>query len=1064
MKTKMLVATLFAALSAVSAETVLDVNGAFATPGKNGLPKDWMLHDWQGYLPLAKVTAVNGPDGRRALQIAEVTAQHGTCLRNYQKFPCKAGDTVRISFLAKGKGKARCGCYLYTEKNGWNAGTPEKGFVLSDEWRLYEYDCLILDRNTGKTAKAELVIGGEKGLEATVCDVRVAVERTPYPGSQTFPKSWTCRLTEEDRGQNVEVALQGAELDFAKLLAPKEQGFFGSLAAKFKKAEAPVVWAFATIDAVCDCEYSIGAGAEGAVSWRVNGETVLDAKGMSAEPSFADETKSIRLKAGKNEFAICYRPASGATSVQIGGASELRALRPSVAVVKTLRQDNYEKPAKRSGEPELVQGHVAPGLLNNTWMGWYRTSDRAVIEMPGERYRLPDGKDEVFSASYRLYGFGRNGQRLPGRLTEAFAVGKKTLEMSVVSMAGGDILDVTFATGGATLGSFRVPTGSLPADFRVDLSRGEVAVTVTSLSDSSVRRHAFATPFFAAAEEFRTALALVARGAPTEVVLDERTLSVGKVSVASGRVPYKVDLLGTFDPVKAGWPLIFEDDFEGTALNTNKWYFPHYAGQHKECFTLDGKGHLRLTADWDEKKPGKLKTDGIWSSVSSTYGYFVARLKFTQAPGWWAAFWLYGPQNNNPFLDGFEIDIFEDYYTRAKPGQQSRKILDHNNHVNMGGLTKSWNYNSVLPRGVYDWYELGCKWTPFEISYYLDGKLIASSASHSDYKSVTFDAIQHFAGLSPLHAIVSGQVMRNPSIPIDPKQIPETYEVDWVRIYAYPDPPGESPAIAWAGAAAKDAVMQQEGTRLRFDVDATPGAKTKSPVKAVYLFDNGYLVDYRTKPPYQFEIPFTDAFYQTTRYMKAGRSGTKPVFDSYPHVFVAYAQDASGKVSHTAPLLRIPVAPKAAPYEGKAQAIPGVISSIRFDEGGFGTSCYTKDKKNKHWAPTRKDDGVTASKNGWIGTIYAGDWLNYTVDVKEAGRYHVKARLHFGIRGKVAATLLLDGVKVGRFVFDGVTYWRQETDAAGDCTVELPAGRHVLTFVSEGGLSYKELVFEKEGK
>ena len=909
---------------AFEAHVPLDINGAFERPGSGGCPQDWLLHTWAGYKPFATVSQDEGPDGRKAIHIGNVTSRHGTCFRCSRKFPCRAGDTVKISFLAKGRGTARAGCYLYTAAKGWNGGTAEDTFTLSDEWRLFEYDCKIKDKPAGETAFCEVVLGGGTGLEASFADVRAALVK--------------------------------------------------------------------------------------------------------------------------------------------GGVVEQRQLKRIVTTLKTIRHDDYEKPRARPGSPEIVKGHIAPGLMSETALGVYRTSDRTVIEPAAMTFALPPGEDEVFSASYRLYGFGRPGRRTAGRLVETFAVGGRSLTVTVSSSVDFEMLDISFACGGSSLGSLRLPLAALPADLRVDASPQGVAFAATSLSDSSVRRFAAATPFFAdAGGGFTVALALEAAGSgAAEVVLDERRLSVGRVATASGRVPCRIDPLPEFDPVKAGWPLIFEDEFEGSELNTNKWYFPHYGGKHRECFSLDGKGHLNLKVDWDEKNPGKLKTDGIWSKTASAYGYFVARLKFTKSPGWWAAFWLYGVQDDNPFLDGFEIDIFEDYYTRAKPGQESPRIIDHNNHVRMGSLTKSWNYNSVLPGDVYDWYELGCKWTPFEISYYLNGRLIASKAAHSDHRSVTFDAIQHFAGITPLHAIISGQKMRNPSIPIDPKQIPETFEVDWVRIYSYPDAPGESPSIAWSAATLNDDVMRPAGSRLRFGVSSEPGAKTKSPVETVYLFDNGYLIDYRTKPPYAFEIPFTDSFYQTTRYMKPGRSGQKPVFDAYPHVFVAYSQDAAGRVSHTDPIIRIPVALKSAPYEGKAQTIPGTVSAVRFDEGGLGVSCYTSKKKNTHWDPIRREDGVTASKKGFVGTIYAGDWLNYTVDVKEAGRYRVKAFLQIGIRGNVAATLLLDGRKIGRIAFDGCTYWRQGTYDAGSALVELPAGRHVLTFMAEGGINFRDLQFEKD--
>ena len=148
------------------------------------------------------------------------------------------------------------------------------------------------------------------------------------------------------------------------------------------------------------------------------------------------------------------------------------------------------------------------------------------------------------------------------------------------------------------LGRFRVPLSALPCDIRADVSRQGIALTVTSLSSSRVWRFSFATEALSAQEGFTVSRTLEATGSGrAEVVLDERLLAVSRVACEDGRVPYTIEKLPTFDPVKAGWPLIFEDNFEGMSLDTNKWYFPHYAGTHKECFSLDGKGHLRLTVD-----------------------------------------------------------------------------------------------------------------------------------------------------------------------------------------------------------------------------------------------------------------------------------------------------------------------------------------------------------------------------------------------------------------------------------------------------------------------------------
>ena len=143
----------------------------------------------------------------------------------------------------------------------------------------------------------------------------------------------------------------------------------------------------------------------------------------------------------------------------------------------------------------------------------------------------------------------------------------------------------------------------------------------------------------------------------------------------------------------------------------------------------------------------------------------------------------FGGEVKNPFLDGMEIDIYEDYYLHGNPGTQAPRVLDHNLHLQNGKTLKSYNYNSPKMGSLDDFYVIGCKWTPFEISYYLDGKLIKSSASHSPYNSVTFDAFNHGTGIVPLFVTLSGQETK--SFAGDPKAgvFPDSFTADYVRVY-----------------------------------------------------------------------------------------------------------------------------------------------------------------------------------------------------------------------------------------------------------------------------------------
>lgn len=83
------------------------------------------------------------------------------------------------------------------------------------------------------------------------------------------------------------------------------------------------------------------------------------------------------------------------------------------------------------------------------------------------------------------------------------------------------------------------------------------------------------------------------------------------------------------------------------------------------------------------------------------------------------------------------------------------------------------------------------------------------------------------------------------------------------------------------------------------------------------------------------------------------------------------------------------------PWGGKAAVIPGVVEAEHYDEGPAGTAYADVDAKNEGVA-YRGETGVDiegrpdASNLHGIGWTRAGEWLVYTVDVKEGGTYAIE--------------------------------------------------------------------------
>lgn len=541
------------------------------------------------------------------------------------------------------------------------------------------------------------------------------------------------------------------------------------------------------------------------------------------------------------------------------------------------------------------------------------------------------------------------------------------------------------------------------------------------------------------------------------VIGNEETIAGLKTALRKNKPAFILNPEAEFDPVKAGWKLIFSDEFNGDTIDWEKWR------PKAQCdlpyLTLDGLGNLIVTAD---RNDGKIQTGEIFSKPNFKYGYFEARVKFTRQPGWWAAFWLYGYSNRNAMLDGVEIDIFEDYFFR--PRNKTLKfspLLDFNFHIYSGSHLHSWKYSALVSERADDYHVLGCKWTPFEISLYMDGKAITAGSTRSPWNQVTFDAINHGTGTTPLHVVINGNIMRaSMKNRMNEGTLPEKFVVDYVRVYEYPS--GNDPQVTIAEDVPRvDFVASGDKVRIPFFPQINKN--TGSPIVHAYLFDNGIMIADIAKAPWEFELPFHKDFFDKTPFMnKSRRSGKHNVFDATPHVFAVYVQDAAGNVGHSEVILRIPAGSKlSAPYQGVAQKLPGKLKLCKYDEGGQGVAYFDCDRGNSSSNKIRPEEDVDVHYNS-LGNIRGGEYIHYTVEVEKAGRYRIALPYGTPYNGDHWVQLLVNSRMVGMFKLKRKQYSWNCTEVAVLRNIELPAGYCRLTFVMSGGFNIADPIFQLE--
>ena len=137
------------------------------------------------------------------------------------------------------------------------------------------------------------------------------------------------------------------------------------------------------------------------------------------------------------------------------------------------------------------------------------------------------------------------------------------------------------------------------------------------------------------------------------------------------------------------------------------------------------------------------------------------------------------------------------------------------------------------------------------------------------------------------------------------------------------------------------------------------------------------------------------------------------------------------------------------PFKGSPIAIPGKVEVEDFDKPGQGknedgtdNASYGDDGTNQGDSDYRQGTGVDlyAKATGVVaGYNNTGDWLEWTVNIAEAGDYTAIASA--ASNGTGTFTLSIDGKSIGEFTVEGSGF-----DAFADVKqkVTLPAGKHVL--------------------
>lgn len=247
------------------------------------------------------------------------------------------------------------------------------------------------------------------------------------------------------------------------------------------------------------------------------------------------------------------------------------------------------------------------------------------------------------------------------------------------------------------------------------------------------------------------------------------------------------------------------------------------------------------------------------------------------------------------------------------------------------------------------------------------------------------------------------------------------------------------------------AVLSSSATQVATNGNVTlTAAVTGAGVTKVEFYDGTTLLDTKTAAPYT-----TNATNLAAR-----------VHGFYSKVYVGASLTISNVVSV--------VAGSQLAYQGTIVSVPSqVIEPGNYDyyEGGIGQNISYFDATvwndaGTFRSPEYVDAGPTTGEGNTVGWIDEGEWLEYTVNIAQAGTYDLSIRYASGVAAgggpfhiEVDGNTVVNNITVG-FTSSNWNVWATKTVTG----VILPAGQHVIRLVfDKAGFNIGKLSFAYKG-
>lgn len=256
---------------------------------------------------------------------------------------------------------------------------------------------------------------------------------------------------------------------------------------------------------------------------------------------------------------------------------------------------------------------------------------------------------------------------------------------------------------------------------------------------------------------------------------------------------------------------ILSDEFDAASLNTLIWGVrtgcerntdeeaQHYKNSPNNISISNGTLKLiarkETTWDWINPPPGATGnptwgtrdyTSGEIYSLNNSFnnGEYTIRCRFPVGSGSWAAFWIFGA----PSGVANEIDFFEQDKRENNNGTKIDNVFHW--YYAPTGTCGPWLKN--WPNNVNDWHIYRCRWTPYEVKFFIDDMNVPVR-KWSRYE--TSGSLQ-YVGIGDIktgtnyvcnanYPIYSGGIIANYALKsgiIDDSVLPQPFEIDYIKV------------------------------------------------------------------------------------------------------------------------------------------------------------------------------------------------------------------------------------------------------------------------------------------